>query len=69
MKAPSFQEYFTSTWEQIEPYYQSLLERKLTEENVDDWMSDWSDLRKLVDERNARLSLATDLDTTDEDAE
>jgi len=69
MKIPSFQEYFTSTWEQVEPYYQSLLERDLREETLDDWMSDWSELRKLVDERNARLSLVTDLDTTDEEAE
>ena len=69
MKIPSFQEYFTSTWDQVEPLYQSLMERELKEETLDDWMSDWSELRKLVDERNARLSLATDLDTTDEDAE
>ena len=69
MKIPSFQEYFISTWEQIAPLYQSLLERELTKDKVDSWMRDWSELRKLVDERNARLSLATDLDTTDVNAE
>ncbi len=38
-------------------------------DHLDNWMEGWSDLRKLVDERYARLSLATELDTTDEEAE
>ncbi len=68
MKVPSFQEYAKSTWDQIEPLYLSLLEKELDDISISSWMSDWSELRKLLDEQNARLSLATDLDTTDEEA-
>jgi oligoendopeptidase F len=56
-------------WEGIQPLYDQLLEIDLTVESLDAWMKDWSDLRKLVDERNARLSLATALDMSDEEAE
>ena len=68
MKVPPFQEYAKSTWDQIEPLYLSLLEKELDDISISSWMSDWSELRKLLDEQNARLSLATDLDTTDEEA-
>ncbi len=69
MNLPSFQEYFGSTWEQIAPLYQTLQSQEVNSESIDSWMLDWSELRKLVDERNARLSLAADLDTADEKAE
>ena len=69
MKIPTFQEYSKYSWEKINPLYQELQDLELNEDNVNDWMSAWSELRKLVDERYARLSLATDLDTTDEKAE
>ncbi|TFG49721.1 MAG: M3 family oligoendopeptidase [Anaerolineales bacterium] len=41
----------------------------MTSESLADWMEAWSDLRKLVDERYARLGLATELDTADQEAE
>jgi len=69
MKIPSFQEFTNYEWKEIEPFYQDLQERELTEYSLLSWMDDWSDLRKLVDERYSRLSLATELDTTDGDAE
>jgi oligoendopeptidase F len=69
MKTPTFQEYSSFTWEQIEPFYNELVDREITKELVDDWMAEWSELRKFADERYARLSLAADLDTTDEMAE
>jgi len=69
MKIPSFQEFTNYEWKEIEPFYQDLQERELTEYSLLSWMDDWSNLRKLVDERYARLSLATELDTTDGEAE
>jgi len=69
MKIPAFQEFRSLNWEGIQPLYQQLEDFELTEDSQDSWMEQWSDLRKLVDERYARLELATELDTTDEEAE
>jgi len=69
MKTPAFQEFRSLNWEGIQPLYQQLEDYELTEDSQDSWMEQWSDLRKLVDERYARLELATELDTTDEEAE
>jgi oligoendopeptidase F len=59
----------TLNWEDIQPLYQQLEDIELTKESLDSWMEGWSDLRKLVDERKARLELATELDTADEKKE
>ncbi len=69
MKTPSFTEYSKMDWDAVEPFYQELQEAELAADNVEDWLSSWSDLRKLVDERNARVSLAVELDTNDQEAE
>jgi oligoendopeptidase F len=69
MKTPSFAEYSKMDWDVVEPLYQVLQETELTADNVEGWLSSWSDLRKLVDERNARVSLAVELDTNDQEAE
>ncbi|NOQ39530.1 MAG: M3 family oligoendopeptidase [Anaerolineales bacterium] len=69
MKPPAFKVFMTQNWEGIQPLYQQLEDIELTEESLDLWMEGWSDLRKLVDERYARLELATELDTTDEEKE
>ncbi len=69
MRTPTFKEFMTLDWKSIEPLYQYRQEIELTQDTLDHWMADWSDLRKLVDERYARLSLATELDTTAEEAE
>ena len=69
MKTPSFAEFAILDWKGIQPFYDQLLDTDLEEESLDSWMESWSDLRKLVDERYARLSLATALDMSDEAAE
>ncbi len=69
MKTPAFEKFSEMNWDEIEPLYQELQGEELGEANLAEWMTGWSDLRKLVDERYARLSLATELDTTDEEAE
>jgi oligoendopeptidase F len=69
MKIPSFDEFMEMDWPKLQTLFKEMEKKELTEETLTDWMTGWSDLRKLVDERYSRLSLATDLDTTDEEAE
>ena len=69
MIIPSFDKFMTLDWKGIEPLYLALEELELNQDTLEFWMKGWSDLRKLIDERYARLSLATELDTTDQEAE
>jgi oligoendopeptidase F len=57
------------SWEQIEPYYEDLLARDLSDANCSQWLADWSHLSKLVDEAYWRLYVANTMDTTDAQAE
>ena len=57
------------TWADIEPYFADLQARKLDEQTVESWLSDWTKLAELMQERYARLSLANTQDTRDEAAE
>ena len=69
MKIPAFDAYMDMNWDEIQELYEELLTDELKIETLTTWMTGWSDLRKLVDERYSRLSLATAVDTTDEEAE
>jgi len=69
METPTLIEFMSLDWVKIQPLFQQLQDIELTESALDAWMEQWSDLRKLVDERYARLSLAVNLDTEDEEAE
>ena len=69
MKTPPFQEFKSMAWEEIQPLYQQLQDIELSEDTLVSWMEKWSDLRKLVDERYARLELGTSIDTTDDAVE
>jgi oligoendopeptidase F len=64
-----YPEFIHWTWPQFEPYYQNLIERSLSADNVTAWLADWSHLGKLVYELQARLSLANTLNTADAGAE
>jgi oligoendopeptidase F len=63
------QEFKDWSWSQIDPYFADLLKRSFTEENVNDWLADWSQLGKLLDEAYWRLYVAHTIDTTDQEAE
>ena len=63
---PEFMEW---NWEQIEPFYQDLLERPLDVQNVALWLSDWTRLGECIGEAYARFSLANNQDTADPQAE
>jgi oligoendopeptidase F len=65
----SFPEFIDWPWEKIEPYYTALAGRSLTEQDLPAWLEDWSNLRRMVDERYARLQLAQAQNTSDRGAE
>lgn len=56
-------------WPQIEPYYHDLRTRPLDAENVDAWLTDWTRLSEKVEELYTRLSIATTVNTADQQAE
>ena len=62
-------EFIHWSWGQIEPYFQDLLDRPLNSTNVSRWLADWTRLADLLEETYARLSVATTVDTTDDEAE
>ena len=59
----------TWDWAQIEPYFQQLEARDLTAANVIEWLTDWAQLSRLVEETIGRLYVGTTVDTTDEATE
>ena len=56
------------TWTEIEPYYQELASRPLNAANMDAWLADWSSVAERIEELDARLSVATTVDTADKAA-
>src|SRR5262245_1587161 len=57
------------TWSEIELYYKDLQDRPLDEENIHEWLKDWSDLARHVYEIQFRLEVLTTVDTTDKESE
>jgi oligoendopeptidase F len=58
-------EFMNWSWNQIDPTYQELANRPLSEENLVEWMTDWSRVGKLVRETHQRLFVAISVDTND----
>jgi oligoendopeptidase F len=56
-------------WERIAPYYDELLARPLTQENLAAWLADWTAISALLDEVNTSYTIATTVNTADEEAE
>lgn len=56
------------TWPEIERYYLDLLRRPLHEDNVNEFLADWTRLNELLDETFSRLHVATTVNTADEEA-
>ena len=56
-------------WPQIEPLFQNLSRRSLTESNILEWLNEWSELSKLLDESYWRLYDATTINTIDQEVE
>ena len=54
-----------ASWTDIEPFYEELAMRPLGQANVENWLSDWSWLTKLVSEVNALANFDYARDTAD----
>jgi len=61
--------FMTWSWSQIAPYFEELEKRPLTPKTISPWLADWTYLSRLLQERFARLNVATTVDTTDAAAE
>ena len=57
------------TWEQFQPLVAELLAVALNAENVESWLSGWTQLNQLYYEIGNRAFVATSVDTTDEAAQ
>ncbi|MBE9524723.1 MAG: M3 family oligoendopeptidase, partial [Chloroflexi bacterium] len=57
------------TWEQYQPYVEDLLSQDIHADNVHQYLADWTRLAELWDETEARLYIATALDTASEEAQ
>ncbi|MEP6574361.1 MAG: M3 family oligoendopeptidase, partial [Gemmatimonadota bacterium] len=54
-----------AAWEEILPLYRELFDRELTAENVEEWLSDWSELEEALTEAAALSMIAYTIDTAD----
>jgi len=57
------------SWEQYQPYVDDLLAQKINVDNLHQYLANWTRLPELWDETEARLYIATALDTTSENAQ
>ena len=57
------------TWETFAPFFAELQERPLQPENLRQWLTDWSDLTRLLNEASAMIYIEKSLDTADEEKE
>ena len=58
-----------STWEDVKPYYDELVERPITsQKGFETWLKDWDELYAVVSEDMRGKYIATSINTTDEAA-
>jgi oligoendopeptidase F len=57
------------TWADVVPFFEKLQAVKLSAANVDEWLTDWTDLGGLLQEVFSRAQLGTIQNTVDEEAE
>jgi hypothetical protein len=55
-------------WDDLEPHYQELTSRVLDDKNAYQFLRDWSDLLKEIEETSTFLNVRSDLNTADEPA-
>ncbi len=60
------EEFAVLSWAEIEHWYRELLHSPLSQETLQSWMMQWSDLSALVDEAMIRLEIVCTQDTADE---
>ncbi len=57
------------TWETFAPFYEALEKRPLTPKNLRQWLTDWSNLSRLLNEAASLIYIEKSLDTADEEKE
>src|SRR4030042_3250187 len=62
------QEFMQWNWSHFELYFEALAKQALSSTNLDDWVMEWSDLSRIISEMDARLIVATTVDTADQKA-
>lgn len=65
----SADEILAAGWDSIAPFYQAMQDQPLDVSNLRQWLAEWTRLADLVTEAFTSLSVATTLDTTDEEVE
>lgn len=56
-------------WETFAPFFAELQNREVTNENMREWLEDWSDLSRLVWESSSTIYIQKSLDTADTEKE
>jgi oligoendopeptidase F len=62
-------EFMDWPWSRIEPFVTELLNHPVDASSVSEWLAGWTHLDELLQERYARLYVATTVDTTDDAAQ
>src|ERR1039458_2095405 len=63
------EDFVPSSWEACEPYFEKLLERKISSlEDLKKWLHDWSELDMIFSEYSRWIYVRTTVDTSDEKA-
>lgn len=57
------------SWAEFEPYYRDLVERNVTADGLEEFLSDWTRINELVEETFSRLHVAMTRNTADKQAE
>ncbi len=58
-----------ATWDDIRPHYEELVEREVDDDNVEEWLADWSLLDSMLSEASALAYFAYSCDTSDPERE
>ena len=61
----AYPQYQNWTWAQFKPYADDLVSRPVTPATLTAWLTDWSDLSRILFEMGSRLYVAITVDTTD----
>ena len=55
-------------WGDYEPFFEHLLNQKITSDNIEAWMKYWSNFSELIGEVGTDVYVSTTVDTTDKQA-
>lgn len=64
----STDEFLALSWEEVQPFFESLVNQTIDTGNVSEWLAEWTSLHDLFEESFNRLRVKTTQDTSDEQA-